>query len=102
VNCSRFVAQIVLASCLVVARLHFGVSPPFFCCCFLNCECSILKLLFYTSVIATEMEPERASHFFEFTGEMVNSAWAFIFALQVFAKLSNAQEHHNLLLAKDE
>ena len=63
--------------------------------------CAILKLIFYVDLIATEVGPERASHFFEFTGEMVNSLWAFIYALTVFMSLSASQERHSLNL-KDE
>ncbi len=59
---------------------------------------AILKLLFYTSVIYSDIGPERASHFFEFTGEMVNSMWAFIFAFAVFLRLTKSQELHDTSL----
>jgi hypothetical protein len=62
---------------------------------------SILKIIFYTDTITVEMGPERASHFFEFTGEMANSAWAFVFAFSQFARLTKLQEAHNQKL-KDE
>lgn len=59
---------------------------------------AVLKILFYTSVISSEFGPERASHYFEFIGEMVNSAWAFIFAVRAFFKLSDSQKEHDARL----
>jgi hypothetical protein len=101
-----FVFQVVLASCLVVARFaskkFCSLLDLFLCIFFVSFVCnSILKLVFYTDTIMTEIGPERSSHFFEFTGEMVNSMWAFIFALKVFATLSAAQDRHNTMLAKE-
>lgn len=39
------------------------------------------KLLIYGEVIETEMGGERAAHFFEYIGEMMNDVFAFIFTL---------------------
>lgn len=62
---------------------------------------SIIKVLVFTSVIETAIEPERAAHFFEFTGEMVNSLWAFFFALTLFKKLAESQKDHENLLKNE-
>ncbi len=62
---------------------------------------AIVKLLFYVSVIESSIGPERSSHFFEFTGEMVNSMWAFVFAFAVFLKLTKSQEQHDTTLKND-
>jgi hypothetical protein len=57
--------------------------------------CAILKLLFYTSVIPVGMGPERASHFFEFTGEMANSVFAFAFSFILYLDLTLRQREHD-------
>lgn len=62
---------------------------------------SVLKVLFYTDTISVAMGPERSSHFFEFTGEMANSAWAFVFAMMRFAELSATQKDHDHRLKHD-
>ena len=56
---------------------------------------SILKFLFYVGVIYSPIGAERSSHYFEFIGEMVNSLWAFIFALNQFIQLTQVQRSHN-------
>jgi hypothetical protein len=58
-------------------------------------------MLLADSVPASPLTPspqERSAHFFEFTGEMANSAWAFVFALSIFLKLSKTQADHNARL----
>lgn len=40
---------------------------------------SILKLLIYGGVIPTEDDNERAAHFLEYSGEMVNDCFAIFF-----------------------
>jgi len=42
---------------------------------------SILKLFVYGDVIETEMGGERAAHFFEYTGELINDIFAFAFTV---------------------
>ncbi len=82
IDCSASVVfQLLFASTLVVA--------------------SVLKVLFYTGTITVAMGNERSSHFFEFTGEMANSAWAFFFALTRFAELSATQKDHDTRLKND-
>jgi hypothetical protein len=56
---------------------------------------SILKFFFYTGLIACDMEPERAAHFFEFTGEMANSIFAFAFAFFLYLDLQARQRQHD-------
>lgn len=62
---------------------------------------AIFKVLFYVEVFPVPMGGERASHFFEFTGEMANSMWAFIFALKQFVELSKVQRRHDTSLKHD-
>jgi hypothetical protein len=39
----------------------------------------VLKLFIYGEVIETQMGGERAAHFFEYSGEMFNDIFAFMF-----------------------
>ena len=41
----------------------------------------IMKLFFYGEVIEVEMGGERSAHFFEYSGEMFNDIFAFMFTL---------------------
>lgn len=59
-----------------------------------------LKLLVYGEVIEFEMSGERAAHFFEYTGEMFNDVFVFLFA---FIRLQSANaDAKKMLFASDE
>jgi hypothetical protein len=62
---------------------------------------AILKLLFFVPLIEVEMEAERASHFFEFIGEMANSLFALLFAFLMFLDLERRIKEHKLDTERD-
>jgi hypothetical protein len=45
---------------------------------------AVIKLLVYGNVIYLGLDPEKASHFFEFIGEMFNSVFAFVFTMLIY------------------
>ncbi len=49
---------------------------------------SFFKLLVFGEVIHYDMGPERAAHYFEYTGEMFNDTFAFIFTYIRFKNVS--------------
>lgn len=87
-------------STLVQTWKRFRIVEIVVVACFM--VVAILKFLVYLSVIVTDMEPERAAHFFEFTGEMANAVFAFVFAFLLYADFRAVEHAHDHQMKLEE